>query len=130
MDEALPLDERKNTRGRVPVYVEVESAGGRRTGYSQDLSVGGFFLPCRPPLAVGTRCRCVFFVAGPGSEAGVAIEGRVARNGVLGCAIAFDAGAERGAREQLQRVLLAYADDPTALQNEFRRDDAQRTGSD
>ncbi|TAJ24315.1 MAG: PilZ domain-containing protein [Planctomycetota bacterium] len=130
MGEALPPDEREHTRVRVSVYVEVEAEGARRAGYLQDLSLGGFFLPCRPPLAVGARCRCSIFIAGPSADAVVAVAGRVARNSVLGCAIVLDAIEDRRSREQLQRLLLAYSDDPAALEREFRRDEARRTGSD
>jgi hypothetical protein len=130
MAEELPPEERQQTRVRVSLYVEIESDGMRRAGYLQDLSLGGFFLPCRPPLPVGARCQCLLFIAGPSSDSVVAIGGRVARNSVLGCAIALDALNERRSREQLQRLLLAYADDPAALEREFRRDDARRTGSD
>ena len=82
------------------------------------------------PLRVGARCQCSLYIAGPSADTLVAIGGRVARNSVLGCAITLDAISDRRSREQLQRLLLAYSDDPVALEREFRRDDAKRTGSD
>lgn len=130
MEEALPPDDRGHARVRVSVYVEVETDGSRRTGYLQDLSLGGFFLPCRPPLHVGERVRCQFFLAGPSADEVLSLGGRVARNTVLGCAIALDEIVERRARESLQRLMLAYAEDPAALEREFRRDETRRTGSD
>lgn len=122
-------DERQWTRVRAGVYVEVETVSGRRVGYVQDLSVGGCFLPCRPPLPAGARCTLRVHVAGPGAEPVIEIDARVAWHTLLGCALEFDRGMTESNQQHLLRLLALHAEGSGAQERDARNSDTRPTGT-
>jgi hypothetical protein len=131
-------EDRRYSRVRTSIYITVEAEGERRTGFVQDLSLHGFFLTCRPPLRAGAACECRLYldnsldVTTQGYESGpsILLQGRVARNTVLGFAVQFETVVDPDQLMHLKNLLYYNADDPDQVQREFRRARDARTGTD
>lgn len=114
-------DERGFTRVRAAVYVTVEAEGQTARGFSQDLSLSGFFLPARPPLRAGAPCLCTLQLTGPGVEPSLRLRARITRSTVLGFAVQFESVLDPENLEQLHTLLVLNSAEPDKMREELAR---------
>jgi hypothetical protein len=107
---------------RVPVPLECRlllEDGQSLIGRLIDLSVGGVLFAADRPLAEGRPCWIEVLGAGPDSEPLVRAEGRMGRKTEAGTAISFS-NMDIESHDALRELLVAYADDPERVLQEFR----------
>jgi hypothetical protein len=113
------MNQREFTRVRTRIPVDIDHAGGRIEGSTQDISLNGMFVATDATLAANTPCQAVLHIDGRGGAIVIRANGAVIRTLSGGIALHFNELVELDSYEHLRNLILYNASDPAQAEQEF-----------
>ena len=121
MPLGAPDERRECTRVRARTEVEVRSdAYGVFYGWTQDVSLKGFFLKSDRPMPVGTSCRMTVLLEGRGNDPRIAVQGQVMRVNDSGVGVHITEILDLQSYRNLRDFVLSHAPEPEIVTREIQ----------